>query len=334
MSLKSYAMTIALALCTLLLTAQDSHAFRNLTEGEAVPGFTLKDSSGAAHTLSGYKGKVVVVTFFKTDQENSIKALEDLQKVQDSLGAKGVQVLGLTPDKNDGASIKAIGEQHKITYPMLEDIDRGVYGAWGVFLFPSTAVLDKEGKLFKSVSSYNRKYEETVAGYVRMALGDITAEDLDKELNPEDKEKLTPEQKKAERHMMLGERMVDRKLLDKAAEEYASAVESDPELAAARVKYGFVLLKLEKPAEALEQFTRAIEKDPKAEDAGAGLGAAQVATGELDKGIETLEGALKLNPKPARAHYELGKAYEKKGALDKAAEHYRKAIENIGGALW
>jgi len=169
---------------------------------------------------------------------------------------------------------------------------------------------------------------------VRLALGEITAEHLDEILNPKDAERLTPEQKKAERHMLLAERMVDRKLLDKAAEELESALEANPSLAQAHVRYGFVLLKQGKPSDAKAHFEKALELDKRAEDAEAGLGASEVAIGELDKGIQTLEAALKLNPKPARVHYELGRAYEAKGVPDKALEHYRKALEELGGALW
>lgn len=328
--------TVFLTILALVLTAGDSHAFRNIKEGDAVPGFTLKDQAGAEVSLAAYAGKVVVVVvvFFKGDQDNSVKALADLQKVQEKYGKKGVQVIALSPDRIPGEMLASFKEKDRPTYPLLFDESKAAYGAWGVFLFPTTGVLDKEGKLLKHIPSYNREYGNTVEAYVRLALGEITAEELDKTLNPTDKAKLTPEQKKAERHMMLGERMVDRQLLDKATEEYGQAVESDPELAEARVKYGFVLLKLEKAEESRANFEKAMELNPKAEDAGAGLGAAHVQLGDLDKGIEVLEGALKMNPKPARVHFELGKAYEKKGMADKAAGHYRKAAEMLGGALW
>jgi len=325
---------LILSIIALALAVGDSYAFRNMNEGDPVPGFKLKDASGKDVSLADFTGKVVVVTFFKGDQDNSLKAVAGLQKVHEKYGAKGAQMLAITPDKDDGSSAASVAAKYKLTYPVLVDEGRAVYGSWGVFLFPTTAVIGKDGKLFKHLPSYDRKYGENVEGYVRLALGEITAGELDALLNPEDKARLSPEQKKAERHMMLGQRMVDRKLLDKAAGEYKEAVESDPELVDAHVKYGFVLLKLEKPAEAKGEFDKAMELNAKAEDAAAGLGAALVALGELDKGIEVLEGALKLNPKPARAHYELGRAYEKKGAPDKAAEHYRKTIEELGGALW
>jgi len=304
-------------------------AFRNLNEGQPVRGFTMKDTAGNDVALSNYSGKVVVAVFFRPDQDASQKALADLQKVYDKYASKGVVFLAITPELEQENKIRELVDKEKIKYPILLDAGRKVYGDWGVFLYPTTGILDRETKLFKHVPSHNRAYADTVEAYVRLCLGEINQEQLNAILNPKELAELTPEQKKAQRHMNLAGRMVERKLYDKAAEEYAQAIESDPALVEAHVKYGFVLLKAGNPAKAKENFTKALELDPKAQDAEAGLGSSEVALGNVDKGIEVLEGALKLNTKPARTHYELGVAYEKKGALDKAAENYRKAVEAL-----
>jgi peroxiredoxin len=334
MSVNKTLWALAMSIAVLFAAAGQSHAFRNLKESEPVPGFKIKDTKGTEVALDSYKGKFVIVTFFRADQDKSRETLTDLEKIYEKYKDKGVEVIALTPDKNDGRSIAAVVDDLKLTYPVLEDEGRAVYGAWGVFLFPTTGIIDKEGKLYKQIPSHNRQFADDLDGYVRFLLGEITAEELDGILNPKPNERFTPEQKKAERHMMLGQRMIDRKLLDKAAEELKSAVEADPTLVEAHVKYGFVLLKLGNAAEAKPQFEKALELNKRAEDAEAGLGACQVAMGDVDKGIETLEDALKLNPKPARVHYELSKAYKIKGMPDKAAEHCQKALEELGGALW
>lgn len=319
--------TVAVPLCS-------ANAFRNLEEGGQAPDFTLKDAQGNDVTLSGLAGKVVVVLFFRPDQEKSHDAMADLQKVQNKYASKDVVVLGVMPEPEQKAKLAEEVAQEKLTYTMLMDDGKAAYGGWGVFLYPTTAVLGRDGKLLRHIPSHNRKYADTVEGNVRLALGEINEGQLNELLNPKAIERLSPEQKKAERHMMLGQRMVERKLLDRAAHEYEQAVESDPTLAEARVAYGFVLLKLGEFDKAKENFAKAVELNPKVDDGKTGLGAAEVAAGELDKGIGTLEDALKLNTKPARAHFELGKAYEKKGAADKASEHYKKAAEELGGAAW
>jgi len=333
MSIVSAAKALLLSFLVLFAVTEPASGFRNVKEGQPAPGFTMKDTAGKDVSLSDSAGKVVVVIFVRADQ-NSEKALADLQKISDKYAQKGVTVMGILSETNQLNQMTEVIAKEKITFPVLIDEGRQTYGAWGTFLYPSTGVLDKQGMLLKHVSSWSRNYLDDVEGNVRLALGEISKEHLEEILNPKDKEKMSPELKKAERHMLAGQRMVERKLFDKAADEYAQAVEADPNFAEAKVRYGFLLLKTGDVPKATELFKKAVELEPKNEDAAAGLGASMVAAGEVDKGIEMIEASLKTNTKPARAHFELGKAYEKKGAFDKAALHYKKAVEDLSGGAW
>lgn len=333
MSIVKIIKTTILSVLVALLVTSTAHgalAFRNVSEGQPVPVFSLKDTNGNTVSMSDFAGKAVVVIFFKPDQDHSVSALADLEKMQPKLAPKGVVTLGIMSEMDQQAKLKEVMQDKKITFPVLLDDGRKAYGAWGAFLYPTTGIVDKQGKLAVQVPSYNRKYAETVEGNVRVVNGEITKEQLAELLNPKEKEQMSPERKKAERHMMLADKLVERKMYDKAAGELSQAVEADPSLAEARVRYGFILLKLGDPVKAKENFDKAIETNPKVDDARTGLGACYVASQQVDKGIEVLTDALKMNPKPARAHFELGKAYEKKGTFDKAAEHYRKSLEALG----
>ncbi len=305
-------------------------AFRNLSEGQPVHGFTLKDTGGADVALSSYSGKIVVAVFFRPDQAMSQKALADLERLYEKYKGKDVAVLAITPELNQAENIKALIDKEKLGYPVLLDEGRKVYGDWGVFVYPTTGILDKDARLYRYVASYDWKYADAVETYVRLALGEINQAQADEILNPTQVVELSPAKKKAQRHMNLAEHLAARQMPDKAAAEYEAAIESDPTLVEARVKYGFLLLKTGSAAKAMENFKKAAEMDARDKRAETGLGASKVALGDVDGGIAVLEDALKLNTKPALTLYELGLAYEKKGAFDKAAESYRKAIESLG----
>jgi peroxiredoxin Q/BCP len=250
MSISKILKATVLTISTALIITGAAHAalaFRNVSEGQPVPGFSLKDTAGNTVSLSDFTGKVVVVAFIKPDQEHSVSALADLQKMSPKLAPKGVVILAILSEMDQQAKLKEVMAAQKITFPVLLDEGRKTYGAWGAFLYPTTGVVDKQGKLAVQVASYNRKYAETVEGNARLALGEITKEKLAEALNPKDIKEQSPERKKAERHMMLASRLVERKLYDKAAEELSHAVEADPSLAEARVRYGFILLKLGDP---------------------------------------------------------------------------------------
>lgn len=319
---------------TLMLSSVSFAQLRNLAVGDPVPGFTLNATDGTSVSLSAQLGKVVVIAIVRPGQPNSGKAMAELQELAVKFKDKDVVFLAMTPDTDNVAAVKEEAEKAKATYPVLLDEGKHVYGAWGAFLFPTTAVIDKEGILSKDHPSYNRKYKDTIDAFVQFTLGEIDEAGTDAILNPVDTVEYTDEQKKAERHLMLAQRMIDRSRLDKAEGDLKEAVELDPGSVSAKVTYGFVLLKLDRAAEAKPLFESAVEIDPKADGAKAGLGACEVALGEVDKGIATIEDSLKMNPSPERSHFELGKAYQLKGEHEKAAEHFRKAVEEIAGALW
>ncbi|HEY3346920.1 MAG TPA: redoxin domain-containing protein [Nitrospirota bacterium] len=327
------AVTAATLFCVSSAGSATAIAFRNVEPGQTPPDFTLKDTAGRDVSLSAKGGSVVVVAFVKPDQDASQKAMADLQKIQDKFGKRGVSVLAVVSEMGEQAQLKDVVEKNKITYPILLDDGRKVYGQWGAFLYPTTGVIDKTGKMILHVPSHNRKYQETLEGNIRLALGEINQEQLNAALNPVEKEKLTEGQKEASRRMLLAQRLIERKQYDKAAEELSKAVEADPESCPARVKYGFILLKLGDAVKAKESFTKAVELNPKDNDARAGLGASMVAAGDIDKGIETISESLKSNPRPARSHLELGRAYEKKGDTVKALEFYKKALEELCESL-
>lgn len=222
--------------------------------------------------------------------------------------------------------------QEKLTFPILYDDGRKVYGAWGTFLYPTTGIVGKDGKLAVQVPSYDWKYKDAVEGNVRLALGEISKGQLESELNPKEVAKPSPGRAMAERHMMLADQLMERKMPGKACAELAQAVEAAPELTSAHIKYGYALLDKGDTVTALEQFNTAVQQNPKSSDAKTGLGACLVAGGQVDKGLKLLTESLKDNPRPARANFELGRAYEKKKAFEKAAEHYKKAARSL--ATW
>ncbi|MGC2424530.1 MAG: tetratricopeptide repeat protein [Nitrospirota bacterium] len=307
-------------------------AFRNVAEGQSAPDFSLTDDSGKAYSLSSLAGKVVVVIFVRPDQQISVLALRDLQKLYPKLSPKGAVFLAIVSETDQRGKIAGLMQQEKLTFPVLYDDGRKVYGAWGAFLYPTTGVVGKDGKLAVQVPSHDWKYQDAVEGNVLLALGEITKEQLDSELNPKENEKASPGKAKAERHMMLADQLLERKMPGKACAELAQAVEAAPELTITHIKYGYALLDSGDTAKALDQFQTALKQNPGSSDAKTGLGACLVTQGQVDKGLQLLTESVKDNPRPARANFELGRAYEKKGTFDKAAEHYRKAAEAL--ATW
>ncbi len=310
-------------------TSHAANAFRNVSVGQHAPDFTLQDSSGKDYSLSSYSGRITLVIFIRPDQGSSVNAMKILQKIYPEFSSKGVEFLAIVSETDQKNNIPVLVQKENITFPVLFDENRKVYGAWGTILYPTTGIVGKDGKLAVQVPMCDWKFKDTVVGNLKLALGEISKEQLEEELNPKANETVAPGLAKAQRHMMLAEDLMKRQMYTDACKQLSAAVKSAPDLTDAHIKYGFALLSKGDTKKAGEQFTLALKQEPKSNDAKTGLGSCLVAQGQVDKGIELLTEASKLNPQPARAYFELGKAYEKKGAFDKAAEYYRKSAEKL-----
>jgi peroxiredoxin Q/BCP len=105
----------------------------SLKTGTKAPAFSLPSDSGETVSLSGLKGKPVVLYFYPKDDTPgcTVEACEfrdswaDVQKT-------GAVVLGVSPDGL--ADHKKFRAKFKLPFPLLADEDHAVadaYGAWG-----------------------------------------------------------------------------------------------------------------------------------------------------------------------------------------------------------
>ncbi|MCH8852330.1 MAG: tetratricopeptide repeat protein [Planctomycetes bacterium] len=114
--------------------------------------------------------------------------------------------------------------------------------------------------------------------------------------------------------------------IGQAIGRWLSAVELDPEYAAAHNNLGIALKDKGDLDAAIEHFNAALRIDPDYADAHYNLGIALQAKGDLDAAIEHYNAALRIDPEHAKAHYNLGNALQAKGDLDAAIEHYNAAL--------
>jgi len=323
----SFSLTAAcFFLAILLLCLSEGLGFRNLKEGEPAPDFELKDLDGNVYSLSRLKGKVIIILYWRVGQERSIKALKELKILSENFINQPLQILAITKDTKEKSQIKAIRKSLALPFLVLLDQNNKVYSDFGVFVFPSTTLIDKKGVYQYHYGGFRDNYQEKLSAQIKKLLGLITDEKLER-----GKQKvgtaLTNSQRKAIHHINLGKKLEDKGLDEKALREFEKAVEMDPGNPEAHIVLGFSLLKQKNVDQALQIFQKAVELNPRSTDAKIGLGSAYRMQGKIDKALKILKSGLILSPDSALIHLELGKIYESLGNINEALKHYKQAAE-------
>ncbi|HDR04040.1 MAG TPA: thioredoxin-dependent thiol peroxidase [Candidatus Marinimicrobia bacterium] len=132
-----------------------------LTAGDLAPDFTLSGPAGKTHSLSGYRGKKVVVYFYpKDDTPGCTKEACGFRDAFSEYEKQGIVILGISPDKAN-AHEKFINK-YNLPFPLLSDPDKEViksYGAWGTKnmygkitegVIRKTFLLDENGIIVKA----------------------------------------------------------------------------------------------------------------------------------------------------------------------------------------
>ncbi len=150
-----------------------------LTVGSPAPDFSLDAADGTRVTLSGLRGRTVIVYFYPAAMTPGCTTQAcDFRDSLDALAAAGYAVLGISPDQP--AKLAKFTERDRLTFPLLSDPDHAVmsqWGAWGekslygkkvVGVIRSTVVVDPDGVV--TLARYNVKATGHVAS-LRKALG-------------------------------------------------------------------------------------------------------------------------------------------------------------------
>ena len=138
-------------------SAAHTGADEGTAEEQTLPAidFTLTDQYGNTHTLSDYKGKTVILNFWATWCPPCRAEMPDIQKLyetydtegDDALVVLGIAAPGMGSERSE-EGIKDFLDEHGYTYPVLMDTTGDIFMGYGVFSYPTTFMIDKDGNVF------------------------------------------------------------------------------------------------------------------------------------------------------------------------------------------
>ncbi|OUQ58461.1 thioredoxin-dependent thiol peroxidase [Tyzzerella sp. An114] len=132
-----------------------------LKEGDRIPEFSLLGDDGNIYTNESIKGKKTVIYFYpRSNTPGCTKEAQSFQRVYDMLISNGINVIGISPDKQSN-QIK-FKEKYELPFILLSDEDKSVadkFGAYGekklygkvsMGIIRSTFIVDEEGTVIKA----------------------------------------------------------------------------------------------------------------------------------------------------------------------------------------
>jgi len=126
------------------------------------PEFELERVTGGTLSSSDLKGKVVIVDFWATWCEPCIAEIPNYNRIQDTYAARGVEVLGITVESGPLDSIKPKVEDFQMKYSVVVGDDDVVAGFGGLIGFPTTFIVDKEGRVYKKYLGMTRNKKDMI----------------------------------------------------------------------------------------------------------------------------------------------------------------------------
>lgn len=144
-----------------------------LEAGREAPDFTLPDQDGEELTLSGLRGRVVVLYFYpRADTPGCTVQACGVRDRSGDYEASGARVIGVSPD--EVAEVKKFADKFDLDFTLLADADHAVADAYGTWVEKSmygkkymgvqraTFLIDPDGRIARVFPKVSPKTHDDV----------------------------------------------------------------------------------------------------------------------------------------------------------------------------
>lgn len=115
------------------------------------PDFSLTDLAGKTVRLSGLRGKVVVLNVWATWCAPCRDEMPSMERLYQRLRGPNFELLAVSEDEGGADKVRAFVREVAVTFPVLLDPERQVGTRYGVWGYPETFIIDRDGRIVERV---------------------------------------------------------------------------------------------------------------------------------------------------------------------------------------
>lgn len=131
-----------------LVIAQAEAREPGVYQGDPKPAeLKLKDLSGKPHDLADYKGNVVLLNFWAAWCPPCREEMPSMWHLQDEFRGQAFRIVAVNMGETDAEVNAFLPDKMKRDFVVLMDRDGAALKRWKVFAFPTSFVIDKQGRI-------------------------------------------------------------------------------------------------------------------------------------------------------------------------------------------
>ena len=134
---------------TLALDVAQAKELKPLEPRTPLSSLTLPDLAGKTHSLADYKGKVVLVNFWATWCPPCRAEMPSMQRLKERMADKPFAILAVDMAETETEIRDFLKEikPNKIDFTILMDKEGQTIKDWRISVFPTSFIIDTEGRL-------------------------------------------------------------------------------------------------------------------------------------------------------------------------------------------
>ncbi len=137
--------------------------------------FTLKDLDNTPHKLEDYRGKVVLVNFWASWCNSCIREFPSLERLSRDMDANRFVLLAVNVGEGKG-TVRRFQMLQDAGIKILMDRNGMVAGNWGVNVYPTSFIVDANGKILGNVIGETDWDSDEKHAYIKALFADKAEE--------------------------------------------------------------------------------------------------------------------------------------------------------------